>query len=169
MDILNQMSVASAELRKLNNYPEFKTNAGINSIMVFIQSNNNARIYPNNINTNRKKQRYNEKYNGNSGFVVQNATLFYRKPNLGIDLEVVYPNEKEQWEVCWVSGKGNVSLSLLRAAVPNNIQLWLSSVYIDFSRVETQDKDGWSPSDGDLLLECWGRPISLTGMPYRHF
>ena len=90
------MSVASAELRKLNNYPEFKTNAGINSIMVFIQSNNNARIYPNNINTNRKKQRYNEKYNGNSGFVVQNATLFYRKPNLGIDLEVVYPNEKEQ-------------------------------------------------------------------------
>ena len=82
---------------------------------------------------------------------------------------ITYPNEKEQWEVCWVSGKGNVSLSLLRAAVPNNIQLWLSSVYIDFSRVETKEKEGWLPSDGDLLLECWGRPISLTGMPYRHF
>lgn len=90
------MSVASAELKKLNNYPEFKTAAGINSIMVYSQSNNNARIYPNNVNTNRQKQRYNEKYNGNSGFVVQNATLFYRKPNLGIDLEVVYPNEREQ-------------------------------------------------------------------------
>jgi hypothetical protein len=77
-----------------------------------------------------------------------------------------FPYEKEQWEVCWIFGKGRVSLSLLRLAVPNNIQLWLSSLYIDFSREELE---GWSLSEGDLLLECWGRPISLTSMPYRHF
>jgi GNAT superfamily N-acetyltransferase len=77
-----------------------------------------------------------------------------------------FPHEKEQWEVCWVSGKGHISLSLLRSVVPNNIQLWLSSLYIDFS----QEKGGsWSQSEGDLLLECWGRPISLTDLPYRHF
>ena len=90
------MSVASAELRKLNNYPEFKTAAGINAVMAFNQSDRHARVYPRASNTNRKKQRYDEKFDGRSGFVIQNATLFYRKPGLAIDLEIVYPEQREQ-------------------------------------------------------------------------
>ena len=81
---------------------------------------------------------------------------------------LTYPLEKEQWEVCWVSGKGRISLSILKSVIPNNIQLWLSSLYIDFSKESTEEKKGWSESD-ELLLECWGRPISLSSMPYRHF
>lgn len=90
------MSVASAELRKLNNYPEFKTAAGINAVMVYIQAERHNRPYPRDVDTNRKKQRYDEKFDGRSGFVVQNATLFYRKPGLGIDLEIVYPEQRQQ-------------------------------------------------------------------------
>jgi hypothetical protein len=144
MDILNQMSVASAELRKLNNYPEFKTNAGINSIMVFIQSNNNARIFPNNIHTNRKKQRYNEKYNGNSGFVVQNATLFYRKPNLGIDLEVVYPNEKQQ------------KISSIYNDVTKGLGTGLSQFYqqvsMKYLNIKKEDTDTFLRKQGDYVV-----------------
>ena len=60
------MSRASAELRRLNNYPEFKTRVGINEIMRFIQSNENNRAFPNRINTNRLRQRYIEKFGGSS-------------------------------------------------------------------------------------------------------
>lgn len=86
----------SAELRKLNNYPEFRTRVGINEVMRFIQSNENNRVFPNGINSNRLRQRYIQKFWGNSGFVVQNATLFYIKPGLSIRLEVVYPDQRQQ-------------------------------------------------------------------------
>ena len=48
------MSVASSELRKLNNYPEFKNAAGINAVMVYIQAERHNRPYPRDVNTNRK-------------------------------------------------------------------------------------------------------------------
>ena len=86
----------SAELRKLNNYPEFKTTPDINAVMRFIQSNDRDRAFPPSINTNRKRERYIEKFGGRSGFVVQNATLFYKKPGLQINLEVVYPDQRQQ-------------------------------------------------------------------------
>ena len=80
-----------------------------------------------------------------------------------------FPGGKEQWEICWIQ-KRSCSLSALLAACPSNIQIWVSSLYIDFDLESAKEKEGWNTSEGILLLECWGRPLpNLLTMPYTHF
>ena len=80
-----------------------------------------------------------------------------------------FPGGKEQWEICWIQKRG-CSLSALAAACPNNIQIWVSSLYIDFELESAKEKECWTKSEGFLLLECWGRPLpNLLTMPYTHF
>ena len=84
--------MTSRELKKLNHYPEFSTNAGINEIIDFIANG----VFPEGLNT-RQRTRYNVKFGAGSGFVVRNnnQTLHYN-PNANIDLEVVRPNQRQQ-------------------------------------------------------------------------
>ena len=79
-----------------------------------------------------------------------------------------FPGGKEQWEICWISQqKGN--LTALREVCPSNIQIWVSSLYIDFMLEPEKDRIGWSTAEGWLLLECWGTPPSMSMLPYTHF
>jgi hypothetical protein len=79
-----------------------------------------------------------------------------------------FPGGKEQWEVCWI--QQFCSLSALAEVCPNNIQIWVSSLYIDFDLESADEKKGWTEAEGFLLLECWGRPLKkLQNMPYMHF
>jgi len=80
--------MTSTQLKRLNNYPEFRTDAGINDIINFIRNGN----HPPNLNQ-RQTNRYDEKYGPNSGFVIINDRLHYR-PNNEINLEVVRPNQR---------------------------------------------------------------------------
>ena len=79
--------MASKELKKLNAYPEFRTVAGINAIIVYLQT---GVLPPLN---HRQTLAYLRKYN-QTGFVVRMinnvATLFYH-PNTIIDSEVCLP------------------------------------------------------------------------------
>jgi hypothetical protein len=77
-----------------------------------------------------------------------------------------FPGGKEQWEINWVSKPG-CSLASLREVCPNNIQIWVSSMYIDF--MLEKERVGWSFNEGWLLLECWGRPPPMNILPYTHF
>ena len=80
-----------------------------------------------------------------------------------------FPGGKEQWEICWIQ-KSGCSLSALLAGCPSNIQIWVSSLYIDFDLESAKEKEGWHTSEGFLLLECWGRPLpNLLSLPYTHF
>jgi hypothetical protein len=80
-----------------------------------------------------------------------------------------FPGGKEQWEVCWIEKNGGY-LSALAEVCPNNIQIWVSSLYIDFDLESAEEKKGWTEAEGFLLLECWGRPLKkLQNMPYMHF
>lgn len=81
--------MTTRELKKLNNYQEFKTDEGINNIIQFIQRG----IFPNNLNE-RQIDRYDEKFGARSSFVVRNQILFYN-PNALINLEVVRPNQRQ--------------------------------------------------------------------------
>jgi hypothetical protein len=81
-----------------------------------------------------------------------------------------FPGGKEQWEICWIQKQNGCSLSALALACPSNIQIWVSSLYIDFDLESAKEKEGWTTSEGVLLLECWGRPLpNLLSLPYTHF
>ena len=80
-----------------------------------------------------------------------------------------FPGSVEQWEVCWVSKPGRCSLASLREVCPNNIQIWVSSLYIDFMLEPEKERVGWETAEGYILLECWGRPPPMSTLPYMHF
>ena len=85
--------MASKELKKINAFREFRTVAGINGVIRYLQTGN----MPPGLNQ-RQTNRYIEKYN-NTGFVVRNVgnldKLFYH-PNAIIDAEVCYPIVADQ-------------------------------------------------------------------------
>lgn len=83
--------MSSRELKRLNHYPELRTDNGINAIIQFIANGN----LPAGLNA-RQIARYNQKFGAGSGFVVRNHNqdLFYN-PNENIDLEVVRPNQRQ--------------------------------------------------------------------------
>lgn len=138
------MSRASAELRRLNNYPEFKTTDGINQIMRFIQSNPDNRVFPNRINTNRLKQRYTEKFGGDSGFVIQNATLFYIRPALQIRLEVVYPNQRE--------AKIQSVYDDVRRGLGVGLGQFFAQVSLTYLNIKKEDTDAFLRKQGDYKI-----------------
>jgi hypothetical protein len=80
--------MTSTQLKRFNNYPEFRTDEGINQIINFIRNGN----LPPGLNL-RQTNRYDEKYGVNSGFVIINNRLHYRSNN-EINLEVVRPDER---------------------------------------------------------------------------
>jgi hypothetical protein len=88
--------MTTRELKRLNHYPEFKTDAGIDAILDFKRTGNT----PQGLNS-RQATRYRKKYGNESGFVVENNALFYRpvlpnrNPDLEIHLEVVKPSQRE--------------------------------------------------------------------------
>jgi hypothetical protein len=83
--------MTTRELKRLNHYPEFRTDIGINAIIQFIVNG----VVPAGLNA-RQTARYNQKFGPASGFVVRhhNQDLFYN-PNANIDLEVVRPNQRQ--------------------------------------------------------------------------
>ena len=80
-----------------------------------------------------------------------------------------FPKNEEQWEICWVSKPGRCSLATLRDVCPNNIQIWISSLYIDFMLEPEKERVDWFVAEGYVLLECWGRPPPMSTLPYMHF
>lgn len=133
--------MTSLELRKINNYPEWDTEAGINSVIQFIQNQQ----LPNGLNA-RQQRRFQEKF-GNGNWVVENIEnerfLFYNPPildeerqitneNRRIKLQVVRPNEHNQKlrEVYDDSGSG-VGINLFYAKV--------AMKYLGIKRTETTD------------------------------
>ena len=81
--------MATQELNRLNHYPEFQTNAGIQSIIDFVDNDQ----LPPGLNA-RQTARFQQKFGPNSGFDAGNGQLFY-SPNAQIHLEVVRPNQHE--------------------------------------------------------------------------
>ena len=82
--------MATQELNRLNHYPEFTTNAGIQNIIHFINNNQ----LPAGLNA-RQSARFQQKFGAGSGFVVIHGRLHYN-PNAQINLEVVSPNQRQQ-------------------------------------------------------------------------
>ena len=89
--------MTTRELKKLNKYPEFETNAGIDGIIDFITSDYND--YPDRLITQRQRNRYFEKFGAQSHFEVRNVndepTLFYH-PAAQINLAVARPSQRER-------------------------------------------------------------------------
>ena len=79
----------TTELKKLNHYVEFRTNAGIDDVIHFL----NTGVVPGGMNA-RQTATYNRKFGPGTGFVVRvvagNNELFYN-PNANYNLEVVRP------------------------------------------------------------------------------
>ena len=86
--------MTTTELKRLNNYPEIKTDAGINSIIQYI----NLNILPVGMNP-QETARWTEKYGINSGFITRNINanqeLFYNPLHTTVDLEVVRPADRQ--------------------------------------------------------------------------
>jgi len=86
--------MTTTELKRLNNYPEIKTDAGINSIIQYINFN----ILPVAMNPH-ETARWTEKYGINSGFITRNINanpeLFYNPLNTTVDLQVVRPANRQ--------------------------------------------------------------------------
>ena len=84
--------MTSQNLKRLNHYPEFRTDAGITQIIDFIAND----VDPQGLNE-RQLERYQEKFGNASGFQVtlDDQHLFYH-PNANIDLEVVKPDERQE-------------------------------------------------------------------------
>ena len=88
--------MTSLELRKINNYPEWNTEAGINSVINFIQNQE----LPAGLNA-RQQRRFQEKF-GNGNWVVENIEnerlLFYRPTIVNeasrLNLLVSRPNDR---------------------------------------------------------------------------
>jgi len=99
--------MTSLELRKINNYPEWNTLDGINSVINFIQ---NEEI-PEGLNA-RQQQRFQQKFD-NGNWVVEDELLFYRPPVIAeeprINLVVSRPNDRQAIvrEIYNESGSGN--------------------------------------------------------------
>jgi hypothetical protein len=89
--------MTTRELKKLNKYPEFETNAGIDGIIDFIASDYNG--YPDRLITQRQRNRYFEKFGAQSHFEVRNVndepTLVYH-PNAQINLAVARPSQRDR-------------------------------------------------------------------------
>ena len=89
--------MTTRELKKLNKYPEFETNAGIDGIIDFITSDYNG--YPDRLITQRQRNRYFEKFGAQSHFEVRNVndepTLVYH-PNAQINLAVARPSQRDR-------------------------------------------------------------------------
>jgi len=119
--------MTSLELRKINNYPEWNTEAGINSVINFIQNQE----LPEELNA-RQQRRFEEKF-GNGNWVVENIEnerfLFYNPPildennqivneNRRIKLQVVRPNEHNaKLTEVYNQGGSSVGINLFYAKV----------------------------------------------------
>jgi hypothetical protein len=78
-----------------------------------------------------------------------------------------FPSNKEQWEVCW--NRGKIPLDTLLTILPSNIQIWISSMYIDFTLEDETKLKGYEKCDGFISVECCGRPAKIMDIPYCHF
>ena len=133
--------MTSLELRKINNYPEWNTLLGINSVIDFIQNQQ----LPDELNA-RQRRRFEEKF-GNGNWVVENIDrepyLFYNPPilneerqitneNRRIKIQVVKPNEHNAklTEIYNEDGSG-VGINLFYAKV--------ATKYLGIKRTETTD------------------------------
>jgi len=85
--------MTSRELKRINNFHEFKTGAGIDSIINFIANG----VIPPGLNA-RQQARFIQRFGPGSGFVVRgvapNQDLFYN-PSPTINAEVVYPVNRQ--------------------------------------------------------------------------
>jgi len=92
----------STKLRELNNYPEWKTDAGINNVIAYVRSLRGAnRVYPANT-TDKQKRRWDAKFSRD--FIVvrngANNVLYYQPTTAGmafrIRLQVLRPAQRQQ-------------------------------------------------------------------------
>ena len=134
--------MSSQELKKLNHYPEFRTNNGINDIITFIANGN----LPNGLNP-RQTARYNIKFGVNSGFVVRNhngqQTLFYN-PNANIDLEVVRPNQRQQFI--------QQIYNDVQRGLGNGLSAFYHQIAISYLNIPKTITDDFLKSQGDYLV-----------------
>ncbi len=99
--------MTSLELRKINNYPEWNTEEGINSVIQFIQNQQ----LPAGLNA-RQRRRFQEKF-GNGNWVVENELLFYRPAVVNepsrLNLVVTRPDDRQAIlrEIYNQAGSGN--------------------------------------------------------------
>jgi hypothetical protein len=87
--------MSSIELKKLNHYPDWKTEQGINNVIKYLTTTPHE--YPEGFN-NKQHLRYDEKFK--KDFIVERNILYYRPQtnedgDYRINLEVVKPNERK--------------------------------------------------------------------------
>ena len=86
---LDEMKLQSNDVKRLNAYPEFKTDQGIDGVIAYLNSkvnNDDPLIYPANINS-RQRKRYDEKYRNN--FIVVDNEIKYEPPQHNGDVNAV--------------------------------------------------------------------------------
>jgi hypothetical protein len=81
-----------------------------------------------------------------------------------------FPGDKEQWEVCYANIRSPTKelMDVFYTKLPSNIQVWISSMYVD-SSLFTVTSETWKKSESKIALECWGRPVPMARLPYTHF
>ena len=143
--------MTSRELKRLNHYPEFSTDAGINSIISFIANG----VLPAGFNA-RQTARYNQKFGAGSGFVVrnQNQDLFYN-PNPNINLEVVRPNQ--------IQGRIQQVYNDVQRGLGNGLGAFYHQIAMTFLNITKAETDDFLRSQGDYLV---GRvPVKTINRP----
>jgi hypothetical protein len=132
--------MTSRELKRLNHYPEFRTNAGITNIIDFISEG----VFPQGLNT-RQRTRYNAKFGAGSGFVVRNnnQTLHYN-PNANIDLEVVKPNQRQQ--------RIQAVYNDIRRGLGTGLSAFYHQIAMTYLNIPKEITDDFLRSQGDYII-----------------
>ena len=132
--------MTSRELKRLNHYPEFRTNAGIEEIFDFIV---NA-VFPLEFNT-RQRTRYNAKFGAGSGFVVRNNNQeLHYNPNGNIDLEVVRPDQREQ--------KIQAVYNDIRRGLGNRLGAFYHQLAMSYLNIPKRITNDFLRSQGDCVV-----------------
>ena len=132
--------MTSQQLKKLNHYPEFTTDAGIIQIIDFIAND----VDPPGLNE-RQLERYVEKFGNASGFQVtlDDQHLFYH-PNANIDLEVVKPDERQQ--------KMKLVFDDIQRGLGKGLSSFYHEIAMSYLNIPKKHTDDFLRSQGDYTV-----------------
>ena len=137
--------MTTRELKRLNHYPEFKTDADINNIIHFQRTGD----FPNGLNA-RQRRDYNRKFGPESGFEVRQNSLFYhpnlpnRQPGDEINLEVVKPADREE--------KIKEIYVDIKRGLGTGLNAFYHQVCMSYLNIPKQVTDDFLRSQGDYIV-----------------
>jgi hypothetical protein len=149
----------SLELQKLNHFKEFATDLGIAGVIAYINSGHLQ--FPEQADTNRKKDNYRTKFGPRSDFVVDGGNLFYRKiSNVGlaqgvyvINLEVVRNNPAIQQQ------KIESVYNDITKGLGTGLNQFFQQVGMQFLNIKKKTTDAFLRKQGDYTVSRIPRKV----------